>query len=63
MVPPRPAPDQPRSDEDKAKYTRDLRLAWADCSDTVASTADRKERYRKQYEDANKKGFFSRLFK
>lgn len=52
VVPARPAPDLPRSDLDKANYTRDLHGAWADCHDTVAATAERARLYRQQYDRA-----------
>lgn len=59
-VPERPAPGQPRTDEQKAGYIKDLRASWADCSDDVAGIKDRKERYTVQYENA-KGGFLSKL--
>lgn len=49
VVPARPAPGQPRLDEDKAAYDRDLHGAWADCHDTVGETKKRKADYAEQY--------------
>lgn len=60
-VPARPAPGQPRTDEQKAGYIKDMRAAWADCSDDVAGIKDRKERYKVQYDNA-KGGFLSKLW-
>lgn len=60
-VPPRPAPDQPRSDEDKATYTKDLRGAWADCHDTVNSVGVRKGLYKQQYDDS-KRGSLGKIW-
>lgn len=51
-VPPRPAPDAPRTSEDKAKYDVELRGAWADCYDTVGDVAKRKERYKLRFDQA-----------
>lgn len=53
-VPARPAPDLPRSEEDKANYVKDLHGAYADCKDDVAGMADRKARYRAQYDNAQR---------
>lgn len=52
VVPARPAPGLPRTDQDKAGYTRDLHGAWADCHDTVEATAQRKRLYVEQYQRA-----------
>jgi len=60
-VPERPAPGVPRTDEAKAEYTKDLRGAWADCSDDVAGIKDRKARYQVQYDNAQG-GFLTKLF-
>lgn len=49
VVPARPAPGLPRSDEDKARYSSALHGAWADCHDTVAATAQRKADYADRY--------------
>ena len=49
IVPARPGPGLPRTDEDKANYDRDLHGAWADCHDTVAETKRRKADYAEQY--------------
>jgi hypothetical protein len=55
-VPPRPGPGLARTDEAKAEYTRDLRQAWGDCHDTVAGVADRKARYKLQYDNEKASG-------
>jgi len=60
-VPERPAPGQPRPDDVKAGYVKDLRAAWGDCSDDVAGIKDRKARYAVQYEN-DKGGFLTKLF-
>ncbi|MFN3836837.1 MAG: hypothetical protein ACK4MI_03900 [Brevundimonas sp.] len=52
VVPGRPATGVPRTDQDKANYTRDLHGAWADCHDTVAATAERRRLYAEQYKRA-----------
>lgn len=56
VVPARPGPGLPRTDEDKAGYQRDLHGAWADCHDTVAATAERKRLYQDQYDRATESG-------
>lgn len=52
VVPARPAPGVPRSDDAKANYDRELHGAWADCHDTVGETAKRKADYAEQYKRA-----------
>ena len=49
-VPPRPAPDQPRTETDKAQFLADVRAAGADCRDTVSQWYARRERYVLQWE-------------
>lgn len=49
-VPPRPAPGVPRSEEAKSDYVKELRGAWADCSDTVTGVKERKAAYKRQYD-------------
>lgn len=41
-MPPRPAPGQPRTDDDKAAYVTDLRGAFLDCKGTVDAIAVRR---------------------
>lgn len=61
QVPERPAPGQPRPDDVKAGYVKDLRAAWGDCSDDVAGIKDRKERYAAQYQNETG-GLWTKLF-
>jgi hypothetical protein len=59
-VPPRPVAADgavlPRSDAAKAAYTKELHDAWGDCHDTVASTAQRKADYAKQFQKGTRSG-------
>lgn len=52
-VPVRPAPDQPRTDAQRAAYLKDLHGAWGDCHDTVGSWAERRKLYEAQYQQEN----------
>jgi len=49
-VPDRPGPGLPRTDEQKATYTKNLRAFGLDCKDTVGSWAERRAKYVEQYE-------------
>ncbi len=49
-VPPRPAPDEPRTEAQKGQFLADVREAGADCRDTVSQWYDRRERYVLQWE-------------
>ena len=48
-VPARPAPDAPRSEDDKATYVGSLRFTAVDCKDTVGDWAARRDRYVEQW--------------
>lgn len=50
VVPERPAPGEPRSEDAKADYIVDLRTTAVDCKDTVGDWASRRERYVEQWE-------------
>jgi len=61
VVPTRPADGKPRSESAKTAYEKNLHAAYEDCHDTVASWAERRALYVKQYEQATE-GYFTRLW-
>lgn len=50
-------PTKHRTDAEKAAYVASLRAAWGDCHDKVVGIKERKDLYKKQYEQTNFNAF------